>query len=90
MIFGSKALSLAVLGALILSDEASAAKLKKGNQDNKGLRKTDRKLKSSKGEGKVSKDVGGHIFFQVCDSFSMFVLLTPRVDSQIFVFVYFH
>ena len=72
MIFGSKALSLAVLGALVLSNEASAAKLKKGNQDNKGLRKTDRKLKSSKGEGKVSKVAGKHFlsslwfFFNVC------------------------
>lgn len=38
MIFGSKALAVSVLGALVFSDEASASKVK-GN--NKGLRKAE-------------------------------------------------
>ena len=46
MIFGSKALSVAVLGALVLSDEAAAATVKKGKHNNKTLRKADRKLDS--------------------------------------------
>jgi len=53
MIFGSKALAVAVLGALVFSDEASAARMKKGGHDNNGLRKVQRELKGkSGGEGK--------------------------------------
>ena len=58
MIFGSKALAVAVLGALVFSDEASAARMKKkGNHNNNGLRKAQRELKGKgggegKGEGK--------------------------------------
>ena len=48
MIFGSKALSVAVLSALVFSEEASAATAKKGKHNNKTLRKADRKLKGSK------------------------------------------
>ena len=48
MIFGSKALSVAVLSAVVFSDEASAATAKKGKHNNKTLRKADRKLKGSK------------------------------------------
>ena len=53
MIFGSKALAVAVLGALVFSDEASAARMKKGGHDNNRLRKVQRELKGkSDGEGK--------------------------------------
>ena len=53
MIFGSKALSVAVLGALVFSDDASAARMKKSGHDNNGLRKVLRELKGkSGGEGK--------------------------------------
>lgn len=58
MIFGSKALSVAVLGVLVLSEEASAATLKKGKHDNDALRKAQRKLKGSKGAGKGGSDAG--------------------------------
>ena len=54
MIFGSKALSVAVLGALVFSDEASAASKLKRKHGNKALRKAQRKLKGSKGTGMVS------------------------------------
>jgi len=56
MIFGSKALTMAFLGALVFSDEASAAKLK-GNRNKKGLRKAQRELKGGKGKGKDMNDV---------------------------------
>lgn len=57
MIFGSKALSVAVIGVLVLSEEASAATLKKG-KNNDALRKAQRKLKGSKGAGKGGSDAG--------------------------------
>lgn len=41
MIFGSKALAVTVLGALVFSDEASAASKLKGEHNNKGLRKAE-------------------------------------------------
>ena len=92
MIFGSKALSVAVLSALVFSEEASAATAKKGKHNNKTLRKADRKLKGSRSQGKVSKVGCRHISFQVCKFVILLQCLqfTPKVGSQIFVFVYFH
>lgn len=93
MIFGSKALVVAVLGALVFSGEASASKLK-DEHNNKGLRKAQEvsTIDNMAGDDSVDPDavaptcgdVGvSTLFFLVCRSTSQFTF--PQLTSLFFL-----